>query len=424
MLTFKCHSCNTTLEVDDDLAGKRVACAQCETVLQVPELTPALVQSASISTSDLSAPTIIDFIADRDMSVIELDDDKNNTPLTSHQLNLERGKKYDITKLIGRGGMGLVLDAKDLNIRRHVAMKIITKSDADSNNIKRFVEEAQISAQLEHPNIIPVHELGVDENGDAFYTMKYIHGSTLDEILTHIAGGKFKVIKKYPLSRLLAIFIKVCDAIAYAHSKGVIHRDLKPENIMVGNYAEVLVLDWGISKVLDDNRVDASSTEATIPTWSTEDIKSFNLDSGTLMTLDGMVVGTPGFMAPEQCMGLTNEIDQLTDIYQLGAVLYNLVSLNNPVSGKDVTEVMQKTVNGEVEDPSVYNLKGELPGVSIRKRSKLTYLEHCPDYKVPPAIASVIMKAMARERTERYQSVLELQRDIESYLSGFATGAE
>ena len=162
----------------------------------------------------------------------------------------EDGWKYEIGEEVARGGMGSILAARDHSIRRHVALKVMRQEQrANSESVVRFVEEAQVTGQLEHPNIIPVHELGVDGVGNVFYTMKFVEGVSLQDILEDVRAGEAPALTQYPLNHLLNIFLKICDAIAFAHSKGVIHRDLKPGNIMVGRYGEVLVLDWGLEWV-------------------------------------------------------------------------------------------------------------------------------------------------------------------------------
>src|SRR4051812_21943886 len=152
------------------------------------------------------------------------------------------GKKYKVLTTLARGGMGVVLQARDLRVRRTVAMKVM-KSGAQFSreNVLRFIDEAQLTGQLDHPNIVPVYELGIDDRGETFYTMKFVKGITLDEVLRGLRAGRKDIAEKYPLALLLTVFQKICDATAFAHAKGVIHRDLKPENVMIGAYGEVLV---------------------------------------------------------------------------------------------------------------------------------------------------------------------------------------
>ena len=162
---------------------------------------------------------------------------------------LAKTVRYEVGPEIARGGMGAILAARQPAIRREVAMKVMLR-DASAHDRLRFIEEAQITGQLEHPNIVPVHELALNEHGQPYYTMKLVKGSTLKKILKLLAQGRCReTVAKYPLAALLTIFQKVCDAVAFAHAKGVIHRDLKPANIMVGEYGEVLVMDWGLAKI-------------------------------------------------------------------------------------------------------------------------------------------------------------------------------
>ena len=162
--------------------------------------------------------------------------------------------RYERGREIGCGGMGKILEAVDKPLRRNVALKVLVRL-GDEESQKRFIREARITGDLQHPSIVPVHELNVDEKGELFYTMKLVRGVTLLEILRGLARQDADTLRRYPLSALLTIFQKVCDAVAFAHSQPepVIHRDLKPENIMVGNYGEVLVMDWGAAKILRSN---------------------------------------------------------------------------------------------------------------------------------------------------------------------------
>ena len=160
-----------------------------------------------------------------------------------------RKRRHTIGDVVATGGMGAIIRARDQAIRRSVAMKVMLKN-GNPPDVARFVEEAQITGQLEHPNIVPVHELGVDEQNQFFYTMKFVRGITLQKVLDSSFRPAEAAAKKYPLAALLTIFQKVCDGIAFAHDKGVVHRDLKPENVMLGGFGEVLVMDWGIAKSL------------------------------------------------------------------------------------------------------------------------------------------------------------------------------
>jgi len=237
---------------------------------------------------------------------------------------LMQERRYEIGSLIKRGGMGGILDAREATIRRTVAMKVMLDDNAQGPEVRRFIQEAQITGQLEHPNIVPVHELGVNERGQIYYTMKFVDGVTLRDILVAIEAGDAEMTTLYPLAALLTIFQKVCDAVAFAHSRGVVHRDLKPDNLMIGRYGEVLVMDWGLAKLV---------ARATGSETSTVLVAAVRDDSlvDDWRTLDGQIMGTPCYMAPEQAEGRIDEIDAAADIYALGSILYHLLVLESPV---------------------------------------------------------------------------------------------
>ena len=183
--------------------------------------------------------------------------------------SMESVGRYQVGTEIAKGGMGAVLRAKDFNTHRSVAMKVMLPlTGANEENVARFIEEAQITAQLEHPGIVPVYELAVDADDNVYYTMKLVRGVTLKEVIAKLRGRDSETIQAYTLNRLLNAFIKVCETMAYAHAKGVIHRDLKPENIMIGAFGEVMIMDWGIAKVIGIE----DEGETTAPDWSTGEL--------------------------------------------------------------------------------------------------------------------------------------------------------
>ncbi len=277
---------------------------------------------------------------------------------------------------IAAGGMGVVHDVRDPALRRHVARKVLRRELRQSpGSVARFVAEAQIAGQLEHPGIVPVHQLGVNDEGNVFYTMKLVGGSTMAALLKQrppdpaAARGVFR-------ERHLDIFLRLCDAVAFAHSRGVIHRDLKPENVMVGDFGEVLLLDWGLAKLVADAAPAAAGGAGAV-----SDLRG-GADERYL-TLDGTVMGTLAYMPPEMARAEHERIGKASDIYLLGAILYEILTGFPPHVGANSTEVFlaaeQNTIRSCAED-------GELVRIAQR--------------------------AMATEPGDRHSSVLDLQEDI------------
>jgi serine/threonine protein kinase len=311
-----------------------------------------------------------------------------------------RELKYDIGGMIAQGGMGAILDAQDKVLRRKVAMKMML-TNGSQEQLLRFIEEAQITGQLEHPNIVPVYELGVDEHEQVFYTMKLVRGLTLHHVLHLIETGFAETVAKYPLTALLTVFQKICDALAFAHSKGVIHRDLKPANIMLGEYGEVLVMDWGLARASGRNEAAGTEPERTL-------VRSARQDEGaSMMTSVGMVIGTPQYMPPEQARGENDKFDARTDIYSLGAILYHMLTLEPPVSGDDPAEMLQSVADGKVA--------AQVASVGRRRPHPVRALTHIPGGKIPEPLAAITRKATAMRQEDRYQTVKDLQAAVQAF---------
>jgi tRNA A-37 threonylcarbamoyl transferase component Bud32 len=209
------------------------------------------------------------------------------------------GDRYEALDVLGQGGMATVYRAYDRALGREVALKVLRPETSSEGLADRLRREARILARLEHPGIIPLHDAGTLTDGRVFYIMKLVHGVRLD----FYAGSAAR-------SEVLRVFLRVCDAVGFAHAQGVIHRDLKPANIMVGAFGEVLVLDWGIAKVMDEHEPAHPAVGA-----------AASLSGSAADTAAGMVLGTPGFMAPEQAHGEVHRVDARTDVYALGAIL-------------------------------------------------------------------------------------------------------
>lgn len=271
---------------------------------------------------------------------------------------------------LGRGGMGRIHPATDRNLLRHVALKRLDKDLAKEPFYSGgFIAEAQITGQLEHPNIIPVHELAISPDGVPYFTMKLIRGADLHRWLGDRSRPPGSTER---LQEGLELFLKVCDALAYAHHRGVIHRDIKPENIMVADFGQVYLMDWGLARLIGTN-------------------------SGCAALDAPGAVGTSAYMAPEQAAGHPLELDERADVFGMGAVLYEIVSGHTPYGDTfDPDEALRRAAEGEVIP---IDLATENIGVSRR-------------------IRAIIDKAVAPKKEDRYQSILDLQADVRSFLRG------
>ena len=299
--------------------------------------------------------------------------------LASREMVVER--KYDIEKILRRAEAGAILDTHDSAIRRDLAMMVM-RPGASEKDVAAFVEEAQITGQLEHPGIPPIHELGTDEAGRPYYTTKVVRGVTLGTVLEMLRAMQAEALARYPLRSLLAILQKVCEAVSFAHARGVIHRDLKPASINIGEHGEVLVMDWALAKVIDAKRA------ATAPPGA------------------GAILGTPQYMAPEQARGEVDALDARTDIYALGAILYHVLALRPPIHGADAAAI--KLIAEGRTDP-----------LDVRRQ-----YPHLPNEHIPDPLAAIVAKAMALQPLARYQNVEALRADLEAYQNATLTEAE
>lgn len=295
--------------------------------------------------------------------------------------------RYESAEFLAKGGMKQIFKVYDARCKREVAMATL-HDDAPVELCDPLIHEAWLTAQLDHPNIITIHDVGVNSRKRPYFTMDLKSGDSLGELLDKLDLGAPDIHSRYPLESLLQMFVKVCDAIAYAHSIQVLHLDLKPANIQVGEYGEVLVCDWGLGRVYQ--REDEIEFERLL----------LNSDLLSSNTLFGEVRGTPGFMSPEQ-IEKDCDPDTRSDVYQLGCILYSILTLQCPVEGEP-SEALEKAVLGEITPP--------------RQRT--------PDRNIPASLEAVVLKAMAVDPKCRYPSVESLGQEVRRYLTGFATQAE
>jgi len=331
---------------------------------------------------------------------------------------------YQVGREIARGGMGSVLEAEDAKLKRTVAVKVMLQdADANPDLRRRFVREAEVLAMLAHPNIVPIYDIVWEDGLPLFYSMKLVKGRTLQAILNDLRDHHPEVAKEFTLDRLLLIFRKVCDAIAFAHSKGVLHRDLKPENVMVGEFGEVLVMDWGIAKRMKDEggRMKSDAIAENDP------VSPFTLHPSSFQgTLTGSVMGSPQYMSPEQAQGHIDDLDERSDIYSLGGILYAILTLRAPIDGTTVNEMLDKVRSGNIKPPTTFGLasNGTMTRGKMLDAKAIKPLPHIAGGRVPTALSSVVMKALKTDKTLRYARVEALSADIEKYQSGYATSAE
>ena len=302
--------------------------------------------------------------------------------------------RYAVGAEIARGAMGRIVNAWDGDLGREVALKILRGSDSDARRHRRFLEEAQIAGQLDHPGIVPIHELGVDPDGRPFFAMKLVRGQHLGEVIRAAQEER----DGWSRTRALHVLLRVCEAIAYAHDRGVVHRDLKPENVMVGRFGETYVMDWGLATVAN---ADAASEDA-LRTLRTEIAEEDS--TSPLLTRHGDVVGTPAYMAPEQATGSAGAIPTAVDVYALGAILYHLCAGRMPYAADGVVTTAD----------------------DILARVKHGAPEPLPS-DVPAELRAIQERAMARDPQERYPSVEALADDLRAFLElrvvkAYATG--
>jgi serine/threonine protein kinase len=291
--------------------------------------------------------------------------------------DLVRLDRYEAGPIIGKGGMGEVRQCHDVRLSRHIALK--TATTRNKAELSRFVREAQVQGQLEHPSIVPVYELGVGGDGAPYFAMKRVLGATLFDVVDALGRGVPEAMAKWPRRKLLGAFLQVCQAVDFAHTRGWIHRDLKPANVMLGDFGEVYVLDWGLARRHHER--DEIIGEVIGPT-------------PVGLTTPGQMMGTPGYMAPEQVN--SQPADIRSDVYALGAILFEVLTLQMLAKGNTTMELLLSTRDG----------------CDARARVR------APDAEVPPELEAVCLKATAKDPTQRFASVRELHDAIDRVLAG------
>ena len=298
------------------------------------------------------------------------------------------GARYRFGGELGRGALGRVVEGWDSGLERSIAVKLVIDHLAPEL-AERFVREARLAARLEHPNIVPVYDLGTLAGGQLFLCMKRIQGRDLRKVLEQLGAGDEAARREFTRTRLLMIFQDICLGVAFAHGRGVIHRDLKPSNVMIGDYGEVLVVDWGLAREIGDGGAGPAVPGAVRTTATTP-----HGTGSSAMTLEGEIVGTPAYMPPEQAEGRLADLDARCDIYSLGAILYELLALAPAFSGATALEVLSRVRSGRFDPPSA-----RVPGI-------------------PRELDSIVLRAMALRREDRHPSALDLHHDVQLFLEG------
>jgi serine/threonine-protein kinase len=339
------------------------------------------------------------------VELLEEDAVGETTPdLPDHPRGADR---YVLGTEIGRGGLGRIVSARDRVLGRKVAVKEMMTHTEDATLLGRFLREGEIAGRLSHPHIIPVHDIGIRlEKGSRrpYFVMTEIEGRDLRDILGAVEKGEGTIRREFSRHRLLRIFQDVCLAVAYAHDQGVIHRDLKPANVMVGNYGEVYVVDWGLAKV--HGQEDEILVDRKIPDGRPD-------TSATQLTLDGQIIGTPAYMPPEQAEGKIAEVDFLSDIYSLGAILYEILTLRPPYEGATLINVIATVLKGDLVPPSA---RVDAVREKLARGREDSPLAFPPP--ILPELEEICLRAMAQDKGNRFATVVDLHDEIQRFLEG------
>ncbi|KAF0246229.1 MAG: hypothetical protein FD180_860 [Planctomycetota bacterium] len=327
-----------------------------------------------------------------------------------------REERYELGNEIARGGLGRVVEALDRHLRREVAIKLV-REDTHPDVAERFVREAGLAARLDHPHIIPIYDFDVMPGPSGakrlFLCMKRVRGQNLAEVIRRVSEGDTSQGGRFSRGRLLSIFQDICLGIAYAHSKGVIHRDLKPSNVMIGDYGETLIVDWGLARPIGeaggDGTIPESASPEMQPPLSPPGPVAEAPPDETALTLEGVVMGTPAYMPPEQATGHRDDVDRRSDIFALGGILFAILTYRPPFEGESREEVLERVKSGVPDAPSARIRSFYIAGAGLRP---------VPPDPVPPELDAICMKALAFRREDRYQSATDLHDDVQLFLEG------
>jgi len=300
--------------------------------------------------------------------------------------------RFLVERALGEGGAGEVLLATDQDIGRQVALKRIRTEIQSPEALARFIQEIRTVGRLEHPNIIPIHDVGIDEQGGYYFVMKYVRGETLEDVIARLRSGDPGALVQWPVERRVQVFRGLCEAVAHAHENGFVHRDIKPANVMVGPHGEVLLMDWGIAR---QQRQEADPEQQVL--GEDRDEIAGDARASWFRTRVGALIGTPAYMAPEQAQGKPAE--PRSDVYALCVLFYELLTLRHYLEDKQsLTEVLEGVIREEAPMASFVPQKHQPP--------------------VPPELGWFLKKGMQKEPRDRFQSVEEMIRRLDLRAQG------